>query len=71
MDALGDEGGGRRSRRRFLREAGLAPWAAGLGGSLALPAWAYGQDKDSGPVDCGPPPRAKPQERNAPSISPM
>jgi hypothetical protein len=63
MGALGDEGGGgcgsRRSRRRFLREAGLAPWAAG---SLALPAWAYGQE-GSGPVDCGPPPRAKPQNR--------
>lgn len=54
---------GKRSRRRFLRAASAAPWVAGgVGGSLALPNWVWGQE-DSGPIDCGPPPRAKPQSR--------
>jgi hypothetical protein len=53
------------SRRQFVRETSLAYWtAAGAAGSgiLFLPASGMGQE-GSGPVDCGPPPRAKPQSR--------
>ena len=58
-----DNGG--LSRRQFVRETALAYWtAAGAAGSgmLILPSPGMGQE-GSGPVDCGPPPRAKPQSR--------
>ena len=58
-----DRGG--LSRRQFVRETSLAYWtAAGAAGSgmLVLPSQGLGQE-GSGPVDCGPPPRAKPQSR--------
>src|SRR5690349_12192060 len=53
---------GELSRRQFVQDAALT-WcaAAGASGTLGLPAVAFGDD--SGPVDCGPPPRAKPQSR--------
>ena len=59
-------------RREFLQQAGLLCGKAGLGGSAALgsvasgmvPIAAWADDsKNSGPVDCGPPPKAKPQHR--------
>ena len=34
----------------------------GAAGSLGVPSLAWGQE-DSGPIDCGPPPKAKPQHR--------
>ncbi len=46
------------SRRRFLQRTGLL-CAAAAGGS----GFAFAQDEDSGPIDCGPPPKAKPQSR--------
>ncbi|MBN1591481.1 MAG: DUF4159 domain-containing protein [Pirellulales bacterium] len=53
-------------RRSFLRRIGLicTAGASSLGGSLSLPIIALGED-DSGPVDCGPPPKASPQHRKA------
>ncbi len=56
---------GELSRRQFVRQTALTYWAAaGAAGSgmLALPAPGMAQE-GSGPVDCGPPPRAKPQSR--------
>src|SRR5436190_24120839 len=56
---------GELSRRQFVRDSAIAYWtAAGAAGSgmLALPPSARAQE-GSGPVDCGPPPRAKPQSR--------
>ena len=56
---------GELSRRQFVKESALAYWtAAGAAGSgmLALP-WPGIAQEGSGPVDCGPPPRAKPQSR--------
>lgn len=50
------------SRRRFLGEAALAASVA-AGGGLSRPSSAGGADDASGPVDCGPPPPAKPQSR--------
>ncbi len=56
---------GELSRRQFVRQTTLTYWAAaGTAGSgmLALPVPGLAQE-GSGPVDCGPPPRAKPQSR--------
>ncbi|MGO8748362.1 MAG: hypothetical protein ACLQNE_20505, partial [Thermoguttaceae bacterium] len=54
------------SRRTFLERMGMvcaAGGAAGLAGSgLMEPGLAWGDD-NSGPVDCGPPPAAKPQHQ--------
>ncbi|MHB1556142.1 MAG: DUF4159 domain-containing protein [Isosphaeraceae bacterium] len=53
------------SRRQFVRDASLAYWSTAVAagsGTLLWPAAGMGQD-GSGPVDCGPPPRAKPQSR--------
>lgn len=48
------------SRRRFLHEAAL--WTASSAG-LALPTLPLFGQEGSGPVDCGPPPLARPQNR--------
>jgi len=50
------------SRRRFLEKMARTAAAGTAVGSLGLspPGWA---GEDSGPVDCGPPPPAKPQHR--------
>ncbi len=48
------------SRRRFLQRTGVFCAASALGGSSGL---AFGQEENSGPIDCGPPPEAKPQSR--------
>jgi hypothetical protein len=53
------------SRREFLHDAALKSIAAaGSAGGLLLPHLAFAQD-NAGPVDCGPPPRAVPQNRTA------
>jgi hypothetical protein len=50
------------SRRRFLeRVVGLSA-AAGAAGRLGVPSLGWGAE-DSGPIDCGPPPKAKKQHR--------
>jgi len=51
-------------RRSFLRRLGLAcaAGAGGLTGPLALPVISLG-DEGRGPVDCGPPPKTRPQHR--------
>ena len=48
------------SRRAFLQRTGLTV-TFGAANSLALPSRARGED--SGPIDCGPPPKAAPQHR--------
>jgi len=56
---------GELSRRQFVKQSTIAYWtAAGAAGSgmLALPGLGLAQE-GSGPVDCGPPPKAKPQSR--------
>ncbi|GAB6166341.1 hypothetical protein JCM19992_23410 [Thermostilla marina] len=49
------------SRRRFLEVAGLT-WAIGGAAGMAVPSLGFGEE-NSGPIDCGPPPKAKPQHR--------
>lgn len=49
------------SRRHFLEVAGLT-WAIGGAGGMAVPSLLFGEE-NSGPIDCGPPPKAKPQSR--------
>lgn len=48
------------SRRRFLEQMGLT--VAATGAATGLPELVFGQE-NSGPIDCGPPPKAKPQSR--------
>ncbi len=53
------------SRRRFLKKTvcGCAS-IAGTSSGLILPGWAEGAiQENSGPIDCGPPPQATPQNR--------
>jgi hypothetical protein len=56
---------GELSRRRFLKSA--AGWAATGASGLLLPGFSVQgfpvQGQEGGPVDCGPPPPAKPQNR--------
>ncbi|MGC8641427.1 MAG: DUF4159 domain-containing protein [Isosphaeraceae bacterium] len=65
MSAARHSDEGELSRRQFVKESTIAYWtAAGAAGSgmLALPSLGSAQE-GSGPVDCGPPPKAKPQSR--------
>jgi hypothetical protein len=52
----------RFSRRRFLEKVGRTAAAGTAAGSFSLPALVWGQE-NSGPIDCGPPPKATPQHR--------
>ncbi len=57
-----------RSRRRFLERFGLLGVAtSGMStgvGVFGIPAAVFAQDEeDSGPIDCGPPPKAKPSNQ--------
>ena len=54
----------RFSRRRFLERLGVGAAAGNIAGAVGFPSLAWGQT-DSGPIDCGPPPKAKPQRRKA------
>jgi hypothetical protein len=55
------------SRRRFIERLGLTAAsgsvAGAVGANLGLPNFAFGDESDTGPVDCGPPPPAKPQHQ--------
>ena len=59
-----DERGGEVSRRKFIERVGLTAAAGATGGALplALPSFVLAED-GTGPVDCGPPPKAAPQHR--------
>ncbi len=48
------------SRRRFLQKAGVLYAASAAAGGSGI---AFAQEQNSGPIDCGPPPKAKPQSR--------
>jgi hypothetical protein len=50
------------SRRRFLKRVGLTAAAGSAAGGWGVPSLVWGQE-DSGPVDCGPPPKAQKQAR--------
>jgi hypothetical protein len=51
------------SRRAFLERMGLT-CAAGSAAGLGVPSQAWSAEmQDSGPIDCGPPPQAKPQHQ--------
>ena len=65
MSAAKHTDDGELSRRQFVKDSTIAYWtAAGAAGSgmLVVPGLSWGQE-GSGPVDCGPPPQAKPQSR--------
>jgi hypothetical protein len=50
------------SRRSFLERIGLTCAASGVAGSASIGSLAFGEE-NSGPIDCGPPPKAKAQHR--------
>ncbi len=50
------------SRRRFLENVGMICALGSTAAELSVPGLAWGDD-DSGPIDCGPPPTAKPQHQ--------
>ncbi len=50
------------SRRKFIERLGLSAAVGGASG-LGLPALAWADAGDAGPIDCGPPPKAKPQHQ--------
>ncbi len=50
------------SRRKFLEKVGVTYAAGGAAGGLGVPGLAWGAE-NSGPIDCGPPPKAKAQHR--------
>jgi hypothetical protein len=50
------------SRRKFLESIGLTAAAGGVAGSVSIGSLALGEE-NSGPIDCGPPPKAKAQHR--------
>jgi hypothetical protein len=51
------------SRRKFIEKIGIGAALGGTVGNLGLPVLVWGAEGDSGPIDCGPPPPAKPQHR--------
>jgi len=61
------------SRRQFLETVGRTAAATGAAGSLGVPQLAWGaEEQNSGPIDCGPPPKAKPQHRTGgESLAPL
>lgn len=61
MESSGDVRVGGLSRRKFLERMGLI-CAAGTAAGGNVPSLAWGEE-NSGPIDCGPPPKAKPQHR--------
>jgi hypothetical protein len=63
MNPIARSGAEGLSRRRFIERLGLAAAAGGTAGGLGLPTHGRAEDATSGPVDCGPPPPAKPQHQ--------
>ncbi len=51
------------SRRTFIERLGLTAAATGAAGSISLVGVAWADGGDAGPVDCGPPPPAKPHHQ--------
>ena len=51
------------SRRKFIEKMGRTAAAGGAAGAMGRAAAALGQEEESGPIDCGPPPKAKPTHR--------
>ena len=51
------------SRRRFIERMGLTAAVGGGVGSFGLPNLSWADEGDKGPIDCGPPPAAKPQHQ--------
>ncbi len=58
MKAARDKG--TQSRRRFLQRAGILCAASTVSSGSSI---VFGQEENTGPIDCGPPPKAKPQSR--------
>jgi len=61
MNSSHDHRHGGLCRRRFLEQMGLT-YAVGAAAGAVVPSLAWGED-NSGPIDCGPPPKAKPQHQ--------
>jgi hypothetical protein len=51
------------SRRKFIEQIGLTAVVGGSVGNLSLPSLVWSDEGNTGPIDCGPPPPAKPQHR--------
>ena len=51
------------SRRKFIERLGLLTTVGGLSGGLGVAAPSWAGEADAGPVDCGPPPPAKPHHQ--------
>ncbi len=51
------------SRRRFIKKLGLSAALGGAVSNLSLRAFVWSAEANSGPIDCGPPPPAKPQHQ--------
>ena len=60
---LGEQNSQKQLRREFLERLGLAVTASGVAGPAELVRLALGDEGDSGPIDCGPPPPAVPQHQ--------
>lgn len=50
-------------RRKFIERIGLSAAVGSVAGNISLPTLAWADEDHSGPIDCGPPPMAKPQFR--------
>ena len=70
MKPFGFSGVGGFSRRHFIERLGLTTAIGGAVGNLGIPELAWAEDGDSGPIDCGPPPVAKPQHQTGGESAP-
>ena len=62
MEKQASHQGAGHSRRRFLENVGMIFAIGSAAAELTVPRLAWGDD-NSGPIDCGPPPKAKDQHR--------
>ncbi len=53
------------SRRKFMEKIGLTTIVGGATSAANIPTFSWGAEDNSGPVSCGPPPKAKKQHRTA------
>jgi hypothetical protein len=65
MNGSDEHGAQGLSRRRFIERLGLTAAAGSVAGEFTLPRLAWGEE-NSGPVDCGPPPKAAPKRSGRP-----